>query len=274
MFERFTERARQVIILAQEEARQLKHNYIGTEHLLLGILREEEGLGARALESLDITIERVRLKVTQMVGSGEDVVSGQIPFTPRAKKILELALRESLALGHNYIGTEHITLGFVRENEGVGARIVSDILELPPTQTAEKVRDAIVEMLGVSRDLDDGEEVTVELVKSAKAEMEQAIEDQEYDRAAKLRDRYRRLRDALAAIEGHLAEQKVDEADERWGVSIYGTEIQNDFTDMWESRPSINDGASGMLEVRGGVEEPVILVNPSMQFVVVRKGEF
>src|ERR687885_250535 len=117
MFERFTERARQVVVLAQEEARTLKHNYIGTEHILLGLLREEEGLAARVLESLDITVERVRAQVVRIVGSGEEVTSGQIPFTPRAKKVLELALREALSLGHNYIGTEHILLGLVRETE-------------------------------------------------------------------------------------------------------------------------------------------------------------
>src|SRR6187397_2092223 len=121
MFERFTERARQVVVLAQEEARTLKHNYIGTEHILLGLLREEEGLAARVLESLDITTERVRSQVVRIVGSGEEVTSGQIPFTPRAKKV-----REALSLGHNYIGTEHILLGLVRENEGVAARILLD----------------------------------------------------------------------------------------------------------------------------------------------------
>ena len=99
MFERFTERARQVVVLAQEEARTLKHNYIGTEHILLGLLREEEGLAARVLESLDITVERVRAQVVRIVGSGEEVTSGQIPFTPRAKKVLELALREALSYG-------------------------------------------------------------------------------------------------------------------------------------------------------------------------------
>src|ERR671917_373923 len=122
VFERFTERARQVVVLAQEEARILKDNYIGTEHILLGLLREEEGLAARVLESLDITVERVRAQVVRIVGSGEEVTSGQIPFTPRAKKVLELALREALSLGHNYIGTEHILLGLVRENEGVASR--------------------------------------------------------------------------------------------------------------------------------------------------------
>src|ERR1700751_405153 len=142
MFERFTERARQVVVLAQEEARTLKHNYIGTEHILLGLLREEEGLAARVLESLDITTERVRSQVVRIVGSGEEVTSGQIPFTPRAKKVLELALREALSLGHNYIGTEHILLGLVRENEGVAARILLDF-----DADSEKIRNEVIRML-------------------------------------------------------------------------------------------------------------------------------
>ena len=142
MFERFTERARQVVVLAQEEARILKHNYIGTEHILLGLLREEEGLAARVLESLDITVERVRAQVVRIVGSGEEVTSGQIPFTPRAKKVLELALREALSLGHNYIGTEHILLGLVRENEGVAARILLDF-----DADSEKIRNEVIRML-------------------------------------------------------------------------------------------------------------------------------
>src|ERR671914_418673 len=124
MFERFTERARQVVVLAQEEARTLKHNYIGTEHILLGLLREEEGLAARVLESLDITVERVRAQVVRIVGSGEEVTSGQIPFTPRAKKVLELALREALSLGHNYIGTEHILLDFDADSEKIRNEVI------------------------------------------------------------------------------------------------------------------------------------------------------
>src|SRR5207253_7953647 len=108
MFERFTERARQVVVLAQEEARTLKHNYIGTEHILLGLLREEEGLGARVLESLGVTLEEVQGQVARIVGEGDEVTTGQIPFTPRAKKVLELALREAQSMNHNYIGTEHL----------------------------------------------------------------------------------------------------------------------------------------------------------------------
>jgi len=144
MFERFTERARQVVVLAQEEARTLKHNYIGTEHILLGLLREEEGLAARVLESLDITVERVRAQVVRIVGSGEEVTSGQIPFTPRAKKVLELALREALSLGHNLHRDGAHLLGLVRENEGVGrphpARLRRGLREDPQRGHPDAVR--------------------------------------------------------------------------------------------------------------------------------------
>jgi ATP-dependent Clp protease ATP-binding subunit ClpC len=143
VFERFTERAKQVVVLAQDEARALRHNYIGTEHILLGLLREEEGLAARVLESLDITVEEVRAQVARIIGPGDEpIVSGQIPFTPRAKKVLELSLREALSLKHNYIGTEHILLGLVRENEGVAARILLDF-----DADAEKIRNEIMRVL-------------------------------------------------------------------------------------------------------------------------------
>src|SRR6202000_324630 len=123
-------------------ARALKHNYIGTEHILLGLLREEEGLAARVLESLDITVEEVRAQVARSLCQGDEVTTGQIPFTPRAKKVLELALREALSLGHNYIGTEHILLGLVRENEGVAARILLDF-----DADSEKIRNEVIRML-------------------------------------------------------------------------------------------------------------------------------
>ena len=127
MFERYTERARQVVILAQDEARGLRHNYIGTEHLLLGLLREDEGIASRVLESLDVTTDEVRERVKGIVGEGGEIITGQLPFTPRAKKVLELALREALSLGNNYIATEHLLLGLVREAEGVAARILIDL---------------------------------------------------------------------------------------------------------------------------------------------------
>jgi ATP-dependent Clp protease ATP-binding subunit ClpC len=124
MFERFTDRARRVVVLAQEEARTLNHSYIGTEHVLLGLIHEGEGVAAKALESLGISLEAVRQQVEQIIGQGQQPSSGHIPFTPRAKKVLELSLREALQLGHNYIGTEHILLGLIREGEGVAAQVL------------------------------------------------------------------------------------------------------------------------------------------------------
>ncbi|MGI5939445.1 MAG: ATP-dependent Clp protease ATP-binding subunit [Thermoleophilia bacterium] len=142
MFERFTERARQVVVLSQDEARGLRHNYIGTEHLLLGLLRESDGVAAKVLGGLEVGLEEVRNEVTRIVGEGEHGPAGQIPFTPRAKKVLELALREALSLGHNYIGTEHILLGLVRESEGVAARILAEM-----DVDADCVRQEVMRML-------------------------------------------------------------------------------------------------------------------------------
>ena len=124
MFERFTDRARRVVVLAQEEARMLNHNYIGTEHILLGLIHEGEGVAAKALESLGISLEAVRHKVEEIIGHGQQAPSGHIPFTPRAKKVLELSLREALQINHSYIGTEHILLGLIREGEGVAAQVL------------------------------------------------------------------------------------------------------------------------------------------------------
>ena len=124
MFERFTDRARRVVVLAQEEARMLNHNYIGTEHILLGLIHEGEGVAAKALESMGISLDAVRAQVEEIIGQGQQAPSGHIPFTPRAKKVLELSLREALQLGHNYIGTEHILLGLIREGEGVAAQVL------------------------------------------------------------------------------------------------------------------------------------------------------
>ena len=145
MFERFTERARQVVVLAQDEARIVRHNYIGTEHLLLGLLREDEGLAGRVLIDLGVSLEDVRAQVARIIGAGDEAATGQIPFTPRAKKVLELSLREGMALGHNYIDTEHILLGLLRENEGVAVRILLDL-----GVDAEKIRHEIVRKLGPS----------------------------------------------------------------------------------------------------------------------------
>jgi len=142
MFERFTEKARRVVVYAQEEARMLNQNYIGTEHLLLGLIREQDGIAAKALESLNISLEDVHQQVEELIGRGTYVPTGHIPFTPRAKKVLELSLREALQLGHNYIGTEHILLGLIREGEGVAAQVLLNL-----GADLEKVRSAVIQLL-------------------------------------------------------------------------------------------------------------------------------
>jgi len=142
MFERFTDRARRVVVLAQEEARMLNHNYIGTEHILLGLIHEGEGVAAKALESMDISLEAVRAQVEEIIGQGQQAPSGHIPFTPRAKKVLELSLREALQLGHNYIGTEHILLGLIREGEGVAAQVLVKL-----GADLNRVRQQVIQLL-------------------------------------------------------------------------------------------------------------------------------
>ena len=142
MFERFTDRARRVVVLAQEEARMLNHNYIGTEHILLGLIHEGEGVAAKALESLGISLEAVRQQVEEIIGQGQQAPPGHIPFTPRAKKVLELSLRESLQLGHNYIGTEHILLGLIREGEGVAAQVLVKL-----GADLDRVRQQVIQLL-------------------------------------------------------------------------------------------------------------------------------
>jgi len=142
MFERFTDRARRVVVLAQEEARMLNHNYIGTEHILLGLIHEGEGVAAKSLEALDIKLEQVRGQVEEIIGPGQQAPSGHIPFTPRAKKVLELSLREALQLGHNYIGTEHILLGLIREGEGVAAQVLVKL-----GADLHRVRQQVIQLL-------------------------------------------------------------------------------------------------------------------------------
>jgi ATP-dependent Clp protease ATP-binding subunit ClpC len=142
VFERFTDRARRVVVLAQEEARMLNHNYIGTEHLLLGLIREEDGVAAQVLRAMTIDLDQTRRSVEEIVGQGGLATHGHIPFTPRGKKVLELSLREALQLGHNYIGTEHILLGLIREGEGVAAQVLQK-------QGADltRVRQAVIQLL-------------------------------------------------------------------------------------------------------------------------------
>jgi ATP-dependent Clp protease ATP-binding subunit ClpA len=143
MFERFTDRARRVVVLAQEEARMLDHNYIGPEHILLGLIHEGQGVAARALTGLGVSLEAVRQQIEEVTGRGQAAPSGHIPFTPRAKRVLELSLREALQLGHNYIGTEHILLGILREGENVGAQVLVRM-----GTDLNRVRQEVVRLVG------------------------------------------------------------------------------------------------------------------------------
>jgi ATP-dependent Clp protease ATP-binding subunit ClpC len=142
MLERFTDRARRVIVLAQEEARMLKHNYIGTEHILLGLIHEGDGVAAKALVSLEISLEAVRQQVEEIIGQGQHEPSGHIPFTPRAKKVLELTKREADRLGHDYIGTEHILLGLIHEGTGVAAQVLVNL-----GADLNRVREQVIQLL-------------------------------------------------------------------------------------------------------------------------------
>ena len=193
VFERFTERARQVVVVAQDEARALGHNYIGTEHLLLGVLREDEGLAARLLETFEVTLEEARAQVERLVGRGQQAATGMIPFTPRAKKALELSLREAIALGDNYIGTEHILLGLVREHDSAAMRILRDF-----GLDSEQVRTQLIRMTAGPRRAagppprEPPEDVREE-VDRIRRQKEEALANMEFERAAALRDRERRL---------------------------------------------------------------------------------
>jgi len=149
MFERFTDRARRVMVLAQEEARMLSHSHIGTEHLLLGLIHEGEGVAAQALESLGIGLQAVRQQVEEVIGQGQHVPADPIPFTPRAKKVLELSRREALAMGHNYVGTEHILLGLLREGDGVAAQVLVRL-----GADLNRVRQQVIQLLAGHQDKD------------------------------------------------------------------------------------------------------------------------
>jgi hypothetical protein len=188
MFERFTNRARRAVVLAQEEARLLNHNYIGTEHLLLGLIHEGEGVAAKALESLDVSLEAVRREVEEIIGQGQSAPTGHIPFTPRAKKVLELSLREARKLHCNYIGTEHILLGLVREGEGVAAQILVKLgADLP------RVRQQVVQLLSGYAG---GEEGAERVEEDLEAEIVAAI-DSVFAENRDLRAEVRRLRELL-----------------------------------------------------------------------------
>jgi ATP-dependent Clp protease ATP-binding subunit ClpA len=232
MFERFTDRARRVVVLAQEEARMLYHNYIGTEHILLGLLHEGEGVAAKALESLGISLDAVRQQVEEIIGQGQQAPSGHIPFTPRAKKVLELTRREADQLGHNYIGTEHILLGLIREGDGVAAQVLVTLgadlnrvrrqviqllhghpaeghvsarsaalnLRVSPVvqtrlQAVEQRLAAIEQRVGTGPDTSDLDEQIAQVCR----EKESATDAQDYEQAASLRNRENELLASKAA---------------------------------------------------------------------------
>ena len=235
MFERFTDRARRAVELAQEEARRLNHNYIGTEQILLGLIQEGEGVAAKALESLGISLEAVRQQVEKIIGRGQQAPSGHIPFTPRAKKVLELSLREAKALGHNYIGTEHILLGLIREGSGVAAQVLvklgadlnrarQQVVQLlhgyqgkdvtgggpPPLPDDALTRvdslnrrlAAIERWVGLRADLDDLDQE----IGRVRREKEAAIDRQDFEASAGLHDQEKQLLAARAGREKEWAE--------------------------------------------------------------------
>jgi len=233
MLERFTDQARRVVRLAEEEARRLDHNYIGTEHILLGLIREGDGVAAKALESLEISLQAVREQVEEIIGQGQQVPSEVIPFTPRAKKVLELSLRESLQLGHDYIGTEHILLGLIREGNGVAAQVLvklgaelnrvrQRVIQLlhghqgkePISAGTAAAREhglpsgvqarldavegrlaAVEQQLGIRPDTSDLDEQIAQI----RREKESALDAQDYEQAAALRNREKELLAAKAA---------------------------------------------------------------------------
>ncbi len=223
MFERFTDRARRVVVLAQDEARMLDHGYIGTEHILLGLIHEGTGVAARALESLGVNLAAVRQQVEEIIGRGQQTPSGHIPFTPRAKKVLELSLREAQQLGQDYIGTEHILLGLIREGDGVAAQVLvklgadlnrvrQQVIQLLHGYQGEEPwparRDAVEERLaaleqqvGIRPDTSDLDEQIAQV----RREKESAIYVKDFEQAASLRSREKELLAAKTALEKQWA---------------------------------------------------------------------
>ena len=204
MFERVTERARVVVVFAQEEARTLRHNYIGTEHLLLGLLREG-GAATRVFERFDMTLEEVQAQVSRIIGQGDVIATGQIPFTPRAKKVLELSLREALREGDNYIEPKHILLGLIAEGEGVAARILVDFAPLGDIRFAALVAGQEDEFKLESPPL--APEV-IEEIDRVRANKENALEDEDWEGAAALREREFRLASAARGLQRAWADEE------------------------------------------------------------------
>ena len=208
MFERFTARARRAVVNAQQEARELNHNYIGTEHLLLGLMREPESVAARALQELKISQDTVREQVIQIVGRGQQPPSGHVPFTPRAKKVLELSLREALQLSHNYIGTEHILLGLVREGEGVASQVLHKL-----GADLNRVRQTVIQLLS-------GYTAGVDTASKAEGETEMAELTREMGRVSELPEDAPTCSNCFAALDETLAIRTVETTSEGETMSV------------------------------------------------------
>ena len=201
MFERFTDRSRRVVVLAQEEARMLNHNYIGTEHILLGLIHEGEGVAAKALESLGISLEAVRQQVEEIIGQGQQGPSGHIPFTPRAKRVLELSLREALQLGHEYIGTEHILLGLIRVGDGVAVQVLVKL-----GADLNRVRQQVIQLLaGSAADVLTGTGIGIGNVESRLSAVELWIAEQR--NSPSLAEKVRQLSEEIEQLRALLREQ-------------------------------------------------------------------
>jgi ATP-dependent Clp protease ATP-binding subunit ClpA len=234
MFERFTDRARRVVVLAQEEARNLNHNYIGTEHILLGLIHEGEGVAAKALESLGISLEAVRQQVEEIVGQGQQAPSGHIPFTARAKRVLELAFSESKLLGHNYIGTEHILLGLIREGEGVAAQVLVRL-----GADLNRVRQQVIQLLHG--------------VQTPRAELNPV------GWLTRVERRLAAIEDRLAAIQDHLGIARPLEASAASGAESGHAETHSDTADAAgaDDEPREGEpGGAGQSGEEGQSEEP------------------
>jgi ATP-dependent Clp protease ATP-binding subunit ClpA len=294
MFERFTNQARRVVVLAQEESRSLHHNYIGTEHLVLGLLREGQGTGARALEAQDITVEAVRRAVETRIGQGSQEQSGHIPFTPRAKKALELSLRESLALGHNYIGTGHILLGLIRQDDGVGFEILvglaadpnvlrAKLVELLADDTEEGAEPSpparsrtvraeqrlsgpvqglldsidarlstIERHLGIPRSVPDELQAYDRRIDRVVGAKEEAIERQDFERAAALRAEEKQLRS-----ERERARAELEEARRREGAKVESGPEAEDGPPAEGGAGEASEPGGGKASVAGRGEAPL-----------------